>query len=148
MALPGSIRFAEDDRVHGIDCLRYRCWGWRRHSFCLYCIASQKVAIIVADFCMLRPQVQLTMEVSGCKAIWERVLSGELDFGICASQLVNLMLEFEPLMMRADHPLANQNRITVNDLAGLTILLKEQICVYLELSERMLFQTNQNRVSK
>jgi DNA-binding transcriptional LysR family regulator len=117
-------------------------------------IASQKVATIVADFCKLRPQVQLSMEVSGSKSIAERVRSGELDFGICASPLEKLMLEFEPLieeklgvMMRADHPLANQNCITVNDLAGLTILLKEQNCIYRELSEGMLFQTSQNPFS-
>lgn len=117
-------------------------------------IASQKIATIVADFCKLRPQVQLSMEVSGSKSIAERVRSGELDFGICASPAVNLMLEFEPLieerlgvMMRADNPLANQSRISVNDLAGLTILLKEQNCIYRELSEGMLVQTTPNPFS-
>ncbi|WP_028549609.1 LysR family transcriptional regulator [Paenibacillus sp. UNC451MF] len=114
-------------------------------------IASEKVAAIVADFCKLRPQVQLTMEVSGSKSIAERVRSGELDFGICATPPENLMLEFEPLieeklgvMLRADHPLANQTCIEANDLAGLTILLKEQSCIYRELSERILSQTGQN----
>lgn len=117
-------------------------------------IASQKIATIVADFCKLRPQVQLSMEVSGSKSIAERVRSGELDFGICAAPSVNLMLEFEPLieeqlgvMMRADHPLSNQECITVNDLAGLTILLKEQNCIYRKISEEMFFQINQNPFS-
>lgn len=117
-------------------------------------IASQKIATIVADFCKHRPQVQLSMEVSGSKAIAERVRSGELDFGICASPAVNLMLEFEPLieeklgvMMRADHLLATQSCISVNDLTGLTILLKEQNCIYRELSEGMFVRTTQNPFS-
>ncbi|MBA2939778.1 LysR family transcriptional regulator [Paenibacillus sp. CGMCC 1.16610] len=114
-------------------------------------IASQTIATIVADFCKLRPQVQLSMEISGSKSIAERVRSGELDFGICASPSVNLMLEFEPLieerlgvLMRADHPMANQACIEVNDLVGLTILLKEQTCIYREISEKILCQTGQN----
>lgn len=117
-------------------------------------IASQKIATIVADFCKLRPQVQLSMEISGSRSIAERVRSGELDFGICASPAVNLMLEFEPLieeklgvMMRIDHPLANQSCISVDDLIGKTILLKEQNCIYRELSEGMLVQKSRNPFS-
>ncbi|MFX3633210.1 MAG: LysR family transcriptional regulator [Candidatus Pristimantibacillus sp.] len=111
-------------------------------------IASQRLATIVADFCTTHPKVQLTMEVSGSMSIAERVRAGELDFGICSFPLAAFMLEFEPLieeklgvMMRADHPLANQTDIAASDLAGLTVFVKEPTCIYRELWERTVRET-------
>ncbi|MCK6258634.1 LysR family transcriptional regulator [Fictibacillus sp. KIGAM418] len=117
-------------------------------------VASQRVASIVADFCKFRPQVQLTMEVSGSRSLAERVRSGILDFGICVSPPANFKLAFEPLfeeklgvLLKADHSLAKQSSIATPDLAGQTILLKEQTCIYRELSERIIFQKGQNPFS-
>ncbi|CAG7614992.1 LysR family transcriptional regulator [Paenibacillus allorhizosphaerae] len=109
--------------------------------------ASQRLASIVANFCKDRPQVQFTMEVSGSRSIAERVRSGHVDFGICAAPPANFMLTFEPLfeetlgvLLKADHVLASRSSIATHDLAGLTILLKEQSCIYRELSEKTIFQ--------
>lgn len=111
-------------------------------------IASKRLANVVADFCATRPKVKLTMEVGGSKSIAERVRAGELDFGICSTPLAAFMLEFEPLieeklgvMMRADHPLVKQKDVSVSDLAGLTVLVKEPTCTYRELWEKALSQT-------
>lgn len=117
-------------------------------------VASQQLASVVADFCKIRPNVELTMEVSGSRTIAERVRSGELEFGICAVPPSNLMLEFEPLieerlgvMLNINHPLAEQDSITANDLAGLTVLVKEPTCVYRELWETAIYPTRRNLFS-
>ncbi|WP_127495087.1 LysR family transcriptional regulator [Paenibacillus glycanilyticus] len=106
-------------------------------------VASQQLAAVIADFCKARPNVELSMEVSGSRSIGERVRSGELEFGVCSVPPVKLMLEFEPLfeerlgvMLNRNHPLAQQDSITVRDLAGQTILVKEPTCVYRELWEK------------
>ncbi|WP_159888481.1 LysR family transcriptional regulator [Paenibacillus puerhi] len=117
-------------------------------------LASQQLATVIADFCKTRPKVKLTMEVSGSRSIAERVQAGELDFGICSAPSANLMLEFEPLieerlgiMLNILHPLADQDRITVSDLAGLTVLVKEPTCIYRELWETAIYPTGQNHFS-
>jgi len=116
--------------------------------------ASQKVAPIIAEFCKNRPQVRLTMEAGGSKYIAERVWSGKLDFGVCASPPANLMLAFEPLfeerlgvLLRTDHPLAKQDSIATDNLVGQTILLKEQACVYRDLTEWTIVQKGHNPFS-
>lgn len=105
-------------------------------------IASQKLAAVIADFYENRPKVELTMEVGGSKLIAERVRAGELDFGICSAPPANLMLAFEPLieerlgvLLNANHPLADRDRIAASDLDGLTVLVKEPTCVYREVWE-------------
>lgn len=117
-------------------------------------IASQRLATVVADFCTGHPKVKLTMEVSGSKSIAERVRAGELDFGICSVPSAAFLLEFEPLieeklgvMMRADHPLANQNDIAASDLAGLTVFVKEPTCIYRELWVRTVRETSKHPFS-
>lgn len=110
-------------------------------------IASQQLATIIADFCMNRPKVELTMEVSGSRSIAERVRAGELEFGVCSAPPSKLMLEFEPLieerlgvMLNMNHPLADRDSITASDLAGLTVLVKEPTCVYRELWETSIYE--------
>ncbi|REE78626.1 DNA-binding transcriptional LysR family regulator [Paenibacillus taihuensis] len=128
--------------------------GGAVHFAAIEPIASQRLATVVADFCRTRPKVQLTMEVGGSNSIAERVRAGELDFGICSVPAAALMLEFEPLMedklgvmMRADHPLANQPDITASDLARQTVLVKEPTCIYRELWDRALSQTDNSAIS-
>ncbi|MFH5184220.1 LysR family transcriptional regulator [Paenibacillus sp. TAB 01] len=105
--------------------------------------ASQRLAAVIAGFCKARPKVQLCMEVGGSRSIAEKVRAGELDFGVCSTPPANLVLEFEPLfeerlgvLLHATHPLADRDSISVNDLAELTVLLKESTCVYRELWEK------------
>ncbi|TDF90120.1 LysR family transcriptional regulator [Paenibacillus piri] len=117
-------------------------------------IASQQLATVIADFCKNRPKVELTMEVSGSRSIAERVQAGELDFGVCSAPSANLLLEFEPLieerlgvLLNTNHPLADRDSITTDDLAGLTVLVKESTCIYRELWEMAVYPTGQNAFS-
>lgn len=117
-------------------------------------IASQQLATIVADFCRERPRVELTMEVSGSRAIAERVRAGELEFGVCSSPPSKLMLEFEPLieerlgvMLHMNHPLADRDSIAASDLEGLTVLVKEPTCIYRELWETTVHPIGPNQFS-
>ncbi|GKS13767.1 transcriptional regulator [Paenibacillus chitinolyticus] len=116
-------------------------------------VASQRLATVIADFCKIRPKVELTMEVSGSRTIAERVRAGELEFGVCSSPPSKLMLGFEPLieerlgvMLNRNHPLADQDSITASDLAGLTVLVKEPTCIYRELWETA-YPTGRNQFS-
>ena len=88
------------------------------------------------------------MEVSGSKSIVDKLNAGELDFGICSTPPGNLMLEFEPLsgerlggMLSVNHLLAGRDRIAVNDLTELTVLVKEPTCIYRDLWEREIYPT-------
>ncbi|QHT58602.1 LysR family transcriptional regulator [Paenibacillus lycopersici] len=114
-------------------------------------IASQRLAAVIADFYKTRPNVELTMEVSGSKSIIDKVRAGELDFGICSAPSTNLLLEFEPLieerlgvMVNVNHPLADRDGITASALAGLTVLVKESNCIYRELWETTFRPTGQH----
>ncbi|TVY04162.1 LysR family transcriptional regulator [Cohnella terricola] len=105
-------------------------------------VASQKLAAVIADFCKTRPKVEFIMEVSGSRTIAERVRNGELDFGVCSAPKAGLTLEFEPLieerlgiMLNTRHPLAENDSITMSDLLGQTLLIKEPTCIYRELWE-------------
>ncbi|CAG7633029.1 HTH-type transcriptional activator CmpR [Paenibacillus solanacearum] len=117
-------------------------------------VASQQLAAVIAGFCKARPKVELTMEVSGSRSIAERVQSGELDFGVCSVPAANLMLEFEPLieerlgiLLHTDHPLADRTHIASDDLAGLTVLVKEQTCIYRQLWETAVHPTERHAFS-
>jgi len=117
-------------------------------------IASQKLAAIIARYCKVRPKVELTMEVGGSRSIAERVRAGELDFGICSSPPLKLMLEFEPLieetlgvMLNWNHPLAERESIKASDFAGQTVLVKEPTCVYRELWESAIVGSGHNPFS-
>ncbi|TYP76638.1 LysR family transcriptional regulator [Paenibacillus methanolicus] len=117
-------------------------------------VASQQLAIVIADFCNARPNVELTMEVSGSRAIAERVRAGELEFGVCSAPPSKFMLAFEPLieerlgiMLNVNHPLANRDSITASDLAGLTVLVKEPTCIYRELWETAIDPTGPRQFS-
>ncbi|MFB9327924.1 LysR family transcriptional regulator [Paenibacillus aurantiacus] len=103
-------------------------------------VASQQLASVIADFCNIRPNVELTMEVGGSRAIAEKVRAGELEFGVCSAPPSKLMLAFEPLfeeklgvLLNTNHPLAEREHIAASDLAGLTVLVKEPTCIYREL---------------
>ncbi|MCR8645443.1 LysR family transcriptional regulator [Paenibacillus sp. N1-5-1-14] len=117
-------------------------------------IASQQLATIIANFCMTKPKVELSMEVSGSRSIAERVRSGDLDFGVCSTPPSKLLLEFEPLieerlgiMLNINHPLASRDSITLSDLVGLTLLVKEPTCIYRELWETTIYGGEQNLFS-
>ncbi|PLT44504.1 LysR family transcriptional regulator [Paenibacillus sp. FSL W8-1187] len=117
-------------------------------------VASQQLAAVVADFCMKRPDVDVSMEVSGSRSIAERVRDGELDFGICSAPPAALLLEFEPLieerlgvMLRKSHPLAGRDRIEARDLAGHAVLVKEPTCIYRELWDKAIGPTGRDRIA-
>ncbi|QJC50888.1 LysR family transcriptional regulator [Paenibacillus albicereus] len=105
-------------------------------------VASQRLAAVLADFCSAWPKVELSMDVSGSRAIAEKVRDGELEFGVCSEPPPAFQLEFEPLieerlgvMLSPDHPLAGRDFIAASDLAGHAVLVKESACAYRQLWE-------------
>lgn len=107
--------------------------------------ASLRLPQILAPFCQERPHIQLTIEVGNTRKISQRVASGDLDIGICSLPEAHLGLDFEllfpeqmALLLPETHPLAMQPTISVRDLKGQRLILKERACAYREIVERTL----------
>ena len=107
--------------------------------------ASRRLAPALVEFSAERPNVRLSIEVSGTATVSERVASGELDAGLCSPPSSRLGLRFEPLfvepmalLLPADHPLAASPEITIGALRELRLLLPDAGCAYRELIERSL----------
>lgn len=99
--------------------------------------ASMRMPSIIADYCVKRPNVQLSMEVGGTDMIAAKVAEGKVDFGICSPVPSQTELVYEPLLqerfvllMSGTNPLADQPYVSLHDLSTQRILMKEQTCHY------------------
>lgn len=116
--------------------------------------ASLRLTPLLVPFCAARPNVRLTLEVGGTRAICERVASGSLDLGIVSPPPADLGLMFEPLFVERmallvpeQHPLAAAAMITSRDLPSHRLLLTEQGCAYRASIEQALFANGANPYS-
>jgi len=116
--------------------------------------ASLHLPALLVPFCQQHPKVRLTLEVGSTHSISNRVASGDLDIGICASPPAALGLTFEPLfvdklalLMPENHPLASMSEIHPADLEGQRLLLTEKWCSYRSLIERELLSSGINPYS-
>ena len=116
--------------------------------------ASLRLPSLIAQFNRERPKVHLTVEVGGTYFVSQRVVSGNLDIGICSPPSTRLGLIFEPLfiekmrlLLPADHPLTEQEIIRPADLMGQRFLLTEPGCAYRRVVEQELFQSGTNPYS-
>ena len=107
--------------------------------------ASRRLAPLLVRFSRERPNVRLSIEVSGTVSVSERVASGELDAGLCSPPASRLGLAFEPLfvepmalLLPAGAPLAAAPEVTLQTLPDLRLLLPDAGCAYRELIERSL----------
>ena len=107
--------------------------------------ASRRLAPLLVQFSQERPNVRLSLEVSGTVSVSERVASGELDAGLCSPPSGRLSLRFEPLfvepmalLLPADHPLGSALLVDLEALRELRLLLPDAGCAYRELIERSL----------
>ncbi|HET7769238.1 MAG TPA: LysR family transcriptional regulator [Chloroflexota bacterium] len=107
--------------------------------------ASRRLAPFLVQFSRERPNVRLSIEVSGTVSVSERVASGELDAGLCSPPASRLGLAFEPLfvepmalLLPAGDPLTAAPEVTLEALRDLRLLLPDAGCAYRELIERSL----------
>jgi DNA-binding transcriptional LysR family regulator len=107
--------------------------------------ASRRLAPLLVSFSRERPNVRLSIEVSGTVSISERVASGELDAGLCSPPSSRLGLAFEPLfvepmalLLPEDDPLAFAGEVPLDALRHVRLLLPDAGCAYRELIERSL----------
>src|SRR5687768_6683453 len=107
--------------------------------------ASRRLAPLLVEFSAERPNVRLSIEVSGTATVSERVASGELDAGLCSPPSSRLGLAFEPLfvepmalLLPSGDPLTTAPEVTLETLRDLRLLLPDAGCAYRELIERSL----------
>src|SRR5688572_28459500 len=62
-------------------------------------VTSRRLMPLLVQFSNERPQVRLSIEVSGTASVSERVSCGELDAGLCSPPASRLGLRFEPLLV-------------------------------------------------
>lgn len=108
-------------------------------------IASLRLPPLLVRFCRDRPNVRLSIEVSGTDSVSAGVASGNLDVGICSPPALNLELQFEPLyreelalLVPESHPIADAASVRITDLTGHRLLLTQPACAYRELTEQAL----------
>lgn len=116
--------------------------------------ASLRLPQILAPFCQERPHIHLTIEVGNTSTISQRVASGALDLGICSLPEAQFGLDFEPLfveqlalLLPAQHPLATEATLRVQNLAQQRLLLSERECSYRGLIEHELQKQRKNPYS-
>lgn len=116
--------------------------------------ASLRLAPLLVQFCKAHPKLHLTLEVSGTKAVSQRVATGTLDVGICTPPAPHLGLAFEPLfvepmavLLPEAHPLVRRAGLSPADLVGQRVLLTERGCGYRAVIETALLSQGANPFS-
>lgn len=113
--------------------------------------ASIRLPSIIADFCIKRPQVQLSLDIGGTDAVAAKVAEGAADFGVCSPIQSQTDLVYEPLLeerfvllMSTRNPLADKAGVTLDDLSGQRMLMKERTCHYRAMIEWSLMEKGNN----
>jgi len=91
----------------------------------------------VIDFCKEYSNIKLTFELNSSEIITQKILDNQLDIGIGFAPPTNQNLLFEPiclepmeLLLPIGHPLTKKEKITLNDLSNISLLLTESYCSY------------------
>lgn len=91
----------------------------------------------VIDFCKEYSNIKLTFELNSSEIITQKILDNQLDIGIGFAPLTNQNLLFEPiclepmeLLLPIGHQLTKKEKITLNDLSNISLLLTESYCSY------------------
>jgi len=88
---------------------------------------------IIAPFLRRHPEVGIRMEVSRTARVVDEVASGSVDLGVCGDRVDRQDVEFRPLLRDVlvlaapvGHALTRRGAVHVEDLAGVTLLSREQ----------------------
>ncbi len=99
--------------------------------------ASYRFPLVLQHFMTLFPKIEVSVDIAGTPALCERLLRGELDFALCSAPELSKELYFEPLfteefvlLMPEQHPLANQQAVTPEELRGHRLLITAANCPY------------------
>jgi len=116
--------------------------------------ASLRLTPLLVEFCNTYPKLHLTVEVGDSRVISQRIASGALDAGICAPPDPSMGLSFEPLfaeplavVLPEDHPLAQREHLSPNDLFEQKVLLTDRGCEYRGMIETVLLSQGGNSFS-
>jgi LysR family transcriptional regulator, regulator of the ytmI operon len=109
--------------------------------------ASKRLPEILHKYCNEHPKVQITLEIGNTTSISERIVSGDLDIGICTAPDVEMGLDFIPLFVEKiglllgnSHPLANTSVINAADLQGERLIVTGRNCAYRKKLEKLLLE--------
>ena len=114
-------------------------------------VAQLYLPEVLESFCRCYPRIRLTVEVLGTMIVPERVATGSLDLGVSTLPPAEAGLVFEPLvtepmvvLMAKDHPLQQQDRLSLRDLDGERILLTNPPCAYRTVVEQAFMAQGMN----
>ncbi|MDQ0201443.1 LysR family transcriptional regulator [Neobacillus ginsengisoli] len=109
--------------------------------------ASLRLPNVLNDYCNDHKKVQINLEIGNSTTIRERILSGQLDLGICTSPDIEMGLDFTPLfvekiglLLPVDHKLVMKNDIKAKDLQGERLILTGRNCAYRRKLEKLLLE--------
>lgn len=115
----------------GLDLLNQAARRIRAHPVgtiriaALAAISMTILPAVIERFRILYPDIKITVESLGQRAIEERVFLGQADLGICVDTSASEGIRYTPLaraeyvcILPAHHPLAQRGDIRVQDLAG------------------------------
>jgi LysR family transcriptional regulator, regulator of the ytmI operon len=109
--------------------------------------ASKRLPEILHKYCNEHPKVQISLEIGNTTSISERIVSGDLDIGICTAPDVEMGLDFIPLfvekiglLLANSHPLANISVIKAADLQGERLILTGRNCAFRRKLEKLLLE--------
>lgn len=118
---------------------------------CMEPAASLSLPEILNSYCYEHKKVQISLEIGNTITISERILSGQLDIGICTSPEVEMGLDFTPLYIERigliipeTHPLVVKPKIKVKDLKSERLILTGKNCAYRRKLEKLLLEKGSN----
>lgn len=113
--------------------------------------ASFRLPRILKEFFNEFPKINISVDIANTPTLSERVFKGDLDLALCTSPDLGSNLYFEPLfqedfvvLMPLNHPLAEQEVITPEDLQRYRLLITSKTCPYRRKLEMVFLESGNN----
>jgi len=99
--------------------------------------ASNRFPVILAAFARKRPKIQIKVAIASNKALVDMLLNEEIDLAFCNRPEPHIELSFEHLLtetfgllLYADHPLADLDKLSIRDLKDEKFIMTPGTCPF------------------
>jgi DNA-binding transcriptional LysR family regulator len=122
----------EDELAHELDAIGHKVAG-RLVIGSSTGLGEDVLPRVCAAFRRAHPDVTVSLVVQDSQSVCRRVLDGELELGVVGVAIAHRGLVFEPflhdelvLIAPPDHPLAGRERVRLEELADVPLLLQQE----------------------
>ncbi len=105
-------------------------------------VGSWKIAPLLAEFTRNRPLLQINHEAGSSYSLTERMQRHELEIAVTHQPRYDSKVAFEPLyteknriLLREDHPLAQKESLSIDDLRSVRLMFQDTAWAYQGINE-------------